>query len=388
MKRIQASSILTAAVLAAAVLPVQGHAQETYSYTVLANGTISLVCEDASIVRAEIPEEIDGYVVTELGEGCFSDCTYLEEVIIPDSVTTIQSYVFQNCMMLEEISIPASVEKIDDFVFEGCYGLERITVDEDNTVYLDDDGVLYKTGNPYTLLRYPPARTQTSYSVLAECNTLAPWSFTDCAALEEISLNNVQAIGADAFMGDASLRSISLPDNMTELIGAAFANCRELKSVELPDKLETIGDRCFYGCISLAELTLPESVTDIGEMAFFGCVDLKELTLSKKLKHIGEYGIGYSVDSSGEPEVIADAVFKVDFGSNAYKYVKKNGIPFQAELPKGLIPTILLGILMVIMLFVGVYVESNRQKQKKLEEEQLERQRRSAERRARKKNRK
>lgn len=388
MKHIQASIFLTAAVIAAAVLPVPCHGQETYSYTVLEDGTVSLICEDHSIVRAEIPAELDGYLVTELGEGCFSDCEALEEVVIPESVTTIQSYVFQNCVMLGEVSIPASVNKIEDFVFDGCYSLENILVEDGNPVYKDDGGVLLKMGNPYTLLRYPPAKNVTSYSVPEECNTLAPWSFTDCVHLERIKLNNVGAIGADAFMGATNLRSVTLPENMKELIGASFANCRELQSVELPKNLETIGDRCFYGCISLEELTMPDTVKEIGEMAFFGCVDLKELTLPKSLRTIGEYGIGYSVDDNGDPVVIPDVNLKVYFGSNAYKYAKKQGIPFYADMPASMVMLILLGVLMVVLLFVGVYVEFSRKQQEKYAEEQRERQRRSAERKARRQKRK
>lgn len=377
-----------AAVCAAAMLPVPCRAQETYTYTLLEDGTISLICEDKAITNAEIPSELDGYTVTELAEGCFSDCTGLETVTIPDTITTIQSYVFQNCTKLREVTIPASVTMIDEFVFEGCVDLTEIRVDKENTAYYDTDGVLFSRGLSGTLMRYPASRIGESYIVPSTCKTLSPWSFTDCQNLETINLSNVNAIGADAFLGASKLQSVEIPDGVRELIGAAFANCKELKSVKLPPKLESIGDRCFFGCISLTEITLPSSLKSIGEMAFYGCVWLTEMEIPSSVETIGEYGIGYSVDSNGDPAKIYGMKLEVDFGSEGYRYAKKNDIAFHAEISQAIVILILVGVIMVMLLLIGVSVEMNKRKQAKLAEEARRREQRRAERSARKKRRK
>lgn len=369
MKVLKKVSFWMTAVCAAAVMPVPCHAEETYSYTKLDDGTISLYCENKSIMHADIPSELDGYTVSHLAEGCFSDCSWLETVTIPDTVTSIQSYAFQNCIMLEEITIPEGVRMVDDFVFEGCLSLTDIFVEEGNTTYYDTDGVLFKNASSATLMRYPAAKEAGGYTIPTGCDTLAPWSFTDCKYLRNVRLSDVKAIGADAFMGCERLKNVEMSNHITELIGASFANCSELKSVTLPSKLESIGDRCFYGCVSLHEINIPDTLVSIGEMAFFGCVELEEMNLPPSLKTIGKYGIGYSVDDDGEPVVISELKLEVPFGSKSYRYAKDNGLNFHSEAPQNLMITLMIIIFMTVLFFIGFAVESERKKKEMLAEE-------------------
>lgn len=356
------------------LMPLPCRAQETFSYTLLEDGTASVVCEDKSIVQADIPSTLDGYPVTELAESCFSGCDALETVNIPDTVTSIQSYAFEQCVMLSEIDIPASVTEIGDFAFEGCLGLECISVDADSENYSDQNGVLFKNGESMVLMRYPQAMEGDSYCIPDGCGTLAPWSFTDCTKLNSIDLTGAEAIGADAFMGCTALESVTFPEHLTELIGAAFANCGELRKAELPEDLTSIGDRCFYGCVNLREVSFPDTLTSIGERAFFGCRELKEITLPVSVEEIGEYGIGYSVDQNGDPAVIDGVKLNVDFSSKAYSYARKNGIPFHAEIPKYFITMILVCILLVSLLVVGIVTERKRRMAEKEQEKYVTKQ--------------
>ena len=72
-------------------------------------------------------------------------------------------------------------------------------------------------------------------------------------------------------MGCSSLRSIELPEGLTEIGDEAFSDCSSLRSVELLAGLTTIGDEAFYSCDSLNSVTIPASVTEIGEGAFLSC---------------------------------------------------------------------------------------------------------------------
>lgn len=366
-----------AAALCLAALPMPCAAAETYSYTVLDDGTAALKCEDHAIIHAEIPAEIDGFTVTELAEGCFSGCTGLETVTIPDSVTTIQSYVFQDCTMLETVEIPASVTLLEDFIFEGCHSLTEISVDEANENYFDEDGILFKSGLSWTLMRYPAAKEEISYTTPQSCGTIAPWSFTDCKNLKTIDMPDVEAIGADAFMGCKKLRSVTIADPVRELIGASFANCTSLEKVKLPKRLRTIGDRCFFGCTELEDINFPEDLESIGEQAFYACVSLKEIVLPASLRTIGEYGLGYSINEDGDPIQIPDVVFNVPFNSAGYRYARENSFSYKSEAPQSLIIMILVGIFMIVILCFGVNAElKNRRREKAAEAERIAAERR------------
>ena len=51
----------------------------------------------------------------------------------------------------------------------------------------------------------------------------------------------------------------------------AFSNCSSLKSITIPSNVTSIGSSAFNGCSSLQSITIPESVTSIGAYAFSGC---------------------------------------------------------------------------------------------------------------------
>lgn len=61
--------------------------------------------------------------VTSIGRNAFAYCHYLESVTIPSSVTNIGESAFEDCRSLTTISIPSSVTSIGKRAFMDCYGL-------------------------------------------------------------------------------------------------------------------------------------------------------------------------------------------------------------------------------------------------------------------------
>ncbi len=58
----------------------------------------------------------------------FNDCIGLTSVIIPDSVTHIETYAFFNCSGLTSIVIPDSVTSIRDYAFANCTSLAEVNI--------------------------------------------------------------------------------------------------------------------------------------------------------------------------------------------------------------------------------------------------------------------
>lgn len=83
---------------------------------------------NSSAKKADILSEIEGVPVTVINKSAFQYCSYLSEVIIPDSVTNIGSYAFYHCGDLKEVVIPASVAGIDSYAFSGCSKLREVTI--------------------------------------------------------------------------------------------------------------------------------------------------------------------------------------------------------------------------------------------------------------------
>ena len=59
---------------------------------------------------------------------CFSGCTALEKIVLPDAVTRIALYAFRDCTSLKEINIPEKVQFIDKEAFYGCTALTDIYI--------------------------------------------------------------------------------------------------------------------------------------------------------------------------------------------------------------------------------------------------------------------
>ena len=78
-----------------------------------------------------IPEKVKGndgveYVVTSLGESCFSYCRYLTSITIPSSVTSLGELCFYGCSGLTSITIPSSVTSLGEDCFWACYNLDYV----------------------------------------------------------------------------------------------------------------------------------------------------------------------------------------------------------------------------------------------------------------------
>ncbi len=74
---------------------------------------------DPSVTRVEIPAEYHGYPVKNIRQFSFSDCKYLREIFIPDSVETIDTWAFENCEELREVRLPKHVS-IELQGFKNC----------------------------------------------------------------------------------------------------------------------------------------------------------------------------------------------------------------------------------------------------------------------------
>ena len=84
------------------------------------------------------------------------------------------------------------------------------------------------------------------------------------------------------------LEKIHLPNSVTHIGAAAFAECGELISIKLPTGLLSIGQSAFMDCWQLEKISLPAKTRIIGPQAFQGCVNLYQVRLNKALEVIGE----------------------------------------------------------------------------------------------------
>lgn len=197
-----------------------------YQYEVIDEGakTIRLMKYVTYEQDVEIPDEIDGYTVTELSYSCIAGDS--------DHVRTLH--------------FGKHLQKVNRTSFNGMMRLEWFTVDEENTFLKAVDGILYDiTGT--RLIRCPEYYQSKKVQVPEGVTEIADSAF--------------------------NFHSHSYQED-----GHWYMSAPVLNEVVLPDTLQRIGSGAFGGS-RIRSLYIPDSVTDMDEHALFGLAECKSIYL-------------------------------------------------------------------------------------------------------------
>ena len=198
-----------------------------------------------------IPDTIDGYPVTVIGEHAFSGCNEIISIVIPDSVKTIEKHAFSGIDGLINATIGAGVTNLGENIFWACDNLENVVI---------KDGVTY----------------------------ISQEMFSQCGKLKNVSIpQSVTAIGEKAFQFCYLLENIELPDKLTTIEQSTFYMCQNLKNIVIPDSVTKICNNAFYGCMDLANVKLPKNLKEIEYNAFADC-GLTSIDIPESVTSIGD----------------------------------------------------------------------------------------------------
>ena len=255
---------------------------------------------NSRVTDLEIPSELDGLAVVQLGKNAFVDADYLQTVTLPATLTSLGDYAFVNCQKLTEYRVESG-----------------------NPVFEVKDGVLYSGGGT-VLERYPLGKMPTDVVIPEGITGVGNVAFACCESMTSLSLpDSLKSIGIAAFSDCPGLKSVVIPDGVTELADFVFNSCSNLASVQLPAKLQSIGFATF-AATALSEVTLPETVTTIGRQAF-AQTNLAEILLPKSIEEIGEKAFGYTLDENGELQMNTDFIIGGELGTGAEQYARSGG---------------------------------------------------------------
>lgn len=119
--------------------------------------------------------------------------------------------------------------------------------------------------------------------------SVGKYAFLGEATIREVSLpSSVVTINQSAFHHCTSLETISFPEGLQYIWGEAFANCGELFKVELPDSLVTLYGGAFRSCWELSEVVIGDNLKTVGNEAFAYCQKLESVKFGQSVDTIGE----------------------------------------------------------------------------------------------------
>lgn len=130
------------------------------------------------------------------------------------------------------------------------------------------------------------------------------YAFYGRSNLKSITLpDTVTNIGISACEGCSKLETVIMSNNVTSISKKMFDNCYELKNITLPDTVTNIGERAFYLAKNLKELNIPDSVTSLYGSCFSGMFSVEELRLPEGITEIPSNCFGQTTgrgSSTGE----------------------------------------------------------------------------------------
>lgn len=295
---------------------------------------ITITSCQTSATAADIPSEIDGKPVTEIGDAAFMNCEFLTNLVIPAPVQKVGESAFSNCPMLCTVTLPEGLTELGEGAFESCSMLSQVAL-------------------PSTLTELPEAAFYNcsylpSFDVPATIQTIGNEAFYSCTALKEVTLpEGIETIGDYAFQNCQVLEQVTLPASCTELGSYVFDGCQGLTALDVADgnaayasqdgvlftadgktlirypqakdtasyqvpedctaladwsfigstvleqidlgNVTEIGEDCFYYCTSLKSVTIPEGVTELKGAAFAYCLSMEEAQLPSTMKKLGNH---------------------------------------------------------------------------------------------------
>ena len=200
----------------------------------------------------------------ELPYNLFFNCTALESLVLPKTLTKINARIFEGCSALKRLAIPASLQDYDTWDYlkgELDYPLEelvfvtdKVAVSERNNPWGQNINVVYTKQSQLSDYLNQPYLTRSAQNVIAP--------FEDDAVMEALAengyffpsqytqRNNVELI----FNNNEKLKRFNDFNKFTgvrTLGNNSFSGCRNLKSISLPDSLQHIHFDAFQHCTSL-----------------------------------------------------------------------------------------------------------------------------------------
>lgn len=287
--------------------------------------------------------------------GVFGNCSNLKNIIFEpnSSLTKIGTYCFYNCSSLESIEIPKSVTLISGATFQGCSNLTSVTFENNSqlTTINNNSGSLVYNANNLKLIELPDLVVHIGdsfrynnfdYVVLptsleyiganaffnyfgtltlkvfykgnatqwAEINTNSTdysdvlyyysieepttegkyWHYLDGVPtvwpVIQYTLNQAgteYSIGASFVSGAFTIPSSYSGLPVTAISDNGFKDCTELTSITIPNSITTIGNNAFENCTGLTELIIPTSVTSIGQYSIAGCNNLETICFGNNI---------------------------------------------------------------------------------------------------------
>lgn len=292
MKRL--AGLILVFVMLLSALPALADTTRTsgdFQYTLKSNGTATIVGYTGGGDNIIIPQMLDGYTVTSIGNGAFSKANKSREenrsVTLPDTIKSIGEFAFRNTN-ITSINLPDGLEDIGKGAFVGCNSI-AYRMSANHPTFAVIDGALYNKSQKKLIWGKEGATIPEGIKIIGD---YACYEVPNCGINKNgiVLPSTIEEIGDYAFYGNRY--SIEFPgESETEFVKPADKyNYRHLGRFVTPYELKWDNNLRKMGAYAFANielnsyltfggykydnsaiiLSIPSTVSEIGEGCFSG----------------------------------------------------------------------------------------------------------------------
>ncbi len=208
--------------------------------------------------------------ITEIGLAAFRG-SEMEELILPSSVTNLESYCFAGCTKLKRVSCAATKPPSVASGRPSFYGVDLSKV----KLYVPSSSVSAYKEHSYW-------KNFGSIEAIPETVDLKQFGSV------RYDLNSTGSATVVNFDATTLPPNVHIPDfiayngfeyRVTSIADFALQNC-ELSTLDLPTDISYIGSYAFQGCQNLVEVFMDKDVALIGSNPFKGCTSLQQVRIT------------------------------------------------------------------------------------------------------------
>ena len=188
---------------------------------------------------------------------------------------------------------PSALKTTEDFVFMNKqnhnYLVAYIGNDTEITLPKKFDNKDYEIYNlafnnydEITKLNIPNTITKMHWSAFDSCKRLKEINYLGsiddwCKISFEYGTSNPLCNNANLYINGSLVSNLVIPDITTQINDYAFFGCASIKSIKMHDELTDIGSHAFAHCNALTNVAIEKNTKRLGDNAFFACKNIKTI---------------------------------------------------------------------------------------------------------------
>ena len=252
------------------------------------------------------------------GSGCFRGWTNLRSVKLPSKITSL-AYTFFDCSSLEEIEIPDSVTSLGQGAFQNCTSLRVV-----------------KIGSGLAAIGMY-AFAVDSALVNIHIKSISQWIHISVTATHHPFSNQTNTLPRHLFLNGVELTNVVIPEGTTGAIApSSFRYCKNITSVTIPEGITTIGDYAFADN-GITSLTLPDTLTTFGSYAVSNSTNFALLNMGRGTVSFSANAIGNMATSIVVNYPDVESVFNKIMGSNSCPAIRASRVTINNELATSIV---------------------------------------------------